>query len=515
MNSTLKKIGGILTILVLLPIIVVVTFEVANLNENEKRISEIYDNQLQTILFSLNQYSEDFISSWRSQISLSVREEGIASDKSAMLYSKLLAENKALEGIFFIEANRDEPPKFYSQSLNYDKNISINKFIEIIDSNKIRVDKLQKMSTVGYYKIDPFGESLEPGKSLLVSLINNKYICGFLVNSETFIKENLSQQIQQVTQDNFVIACSRGTTENIIYSTGKFNFDNENLSLAFWLFPEYNISIQLKGETINVLAKNRLFNNIFILIVLTLVLLLGLFLVFRIIKKEVELAQIKSDFVSNVSHELRTPLALISMYSETLEMGRVNSDEKRNEYYKIISNETNRLSRIVNSILNFSKIEAGKRTYSFEKIDINKIVAEALSSYEQQLRNEGFKCNFNAGENIPLFSADQEALTESIINLIDNAAKYSSEKKQIDIITGKDKNFIFVEVRDYGIGISNEDKTKIFDKFFRVTSGQVHNTKGTGLGLSLVKHIVEAHKGNIGLKSQIGEGSSFRLNFPM
>jgi two-component system phosphate regulon sensor histidine kinase PhoR len=514
MNSTLKKIGGILTILVLLPIIVVITFEIANLNENEKRIGEIYKNQLQTILFSLNQYSEDFISSWRSQISLAVTEGGIASDNSSALFSKLLNENKALEGIFFIEVNKDEPTKIFTKNLSDDKTFEINKFSEIIDSNNIRIDKLQKMSLAGYYKIDPFGESIERGKSLLVSIISNKYICGFIVNSEAFIRQNLSQQIQQITQENFVIACSRGTTKNIIYSTGQFNFDKENLSLALWLFPEYNIGIQLKGETINVLAKNRLFNNIFILIVLTLVLLLGLLFVFRIIKKEVELAQIKSDFVSNVSHELRTPLALISMYSETLEMGRVNSDEKRNEYYKIISTETNRLSRIVNSILNFSKIEAGKRKYSFEKIDINKIVADALSSYEHQLKNDGFTCSFNANEDLSLINADKEALTEAIINLIDNAIKYSNEKKQIDIITGKDKNFIFVEVKDSGIGISSEDQEKIFDKFFRVTSGQVHNTKGTGLGLSLVKHIVAAHDGNIELKSKLGEGSSFRLNFP-
>ena len=513
MNTTLKKIGSILAILVLLPIIAVITFEIANLTENEKRIGEIYENQLKTILFSLNQYSEDFISSWMSQIRIAVADESPISE-SSNIYNKLLAENRALEGIALIGFDKNEAPNYLTLNSDKDSNNFVNNFLRIIDSNRIKIDKLRRMVDAGYNKIEPLGEIIETGKSMLVSIINDKYICGFSVNSEIFIKENLSQKIQQITQENFVIACTRGSTENIIYSTGQFNFKNENSSLALWLFPEYKISIQLKGETISILAKNRLFNSIFILIVLTLVLIAGLFFVFRIIKKEVKLAQIKSDFVSNVSHELRTPLALISMYSETLEMGRINSDEKRNEYYKIISNETNRLSRIVNSILNFSKIEAGKRKYSFEKSDLNDIVTEALSSYEHQLKNEGFICRLNVDKELPLISADKEALSEAIINLIDNSIKYSTDKKQIDIITGIDKKYIFVEVIDYGVGISNEDQEKIFDKFFRVTSGQVHNTKGTGLGLSLVKHIVEAHDGNIVLKSKIGSGSSFRLNFP-
>jgi two-component system phosphate regulon sensor histidine kinase PhoR len=514
MNSTLKKIGSILTIIVFLPVIIVLTIEITNLTEDEKRIGEIYENQLQTILFSLNQYSEDFISSWRSQISSSFFQTDEMDKKNADLFYKLLSENKAIEGLFIHRLEENDNLNYYGIGPEKNSDKIINQYLKLIDSSEVRIKKLQKLEEAGYNKIDPFGEILQPGKSLLISVLNDNYICGLSVNSGRFIKDNLSQQIQQVTQENFVIACSKSNSQEIIYSTDQFNFETENLSLALWLLPEYNISIQLKGQTIQSLAKNRLINNIFVLIVLTVILLFGLFFVFRIIKKEVELAQIKSDFVSNVSHELRTPLALITMYSETLEMGRINSEEKRREYYKIISSEANRLSRIVNSILNFSKIEAGKRKYTFEIIVINSIVEGALSTYEHQLKNEGFEYNFYAGENIPEFSADKEALTEAIINLIDNAMKYSDNKKRIEIITGFEKDQIFIEVKDYGIGISNSDQTKIFDKFFRVTSGYVHNTKGTGLGLSLVMHIVEAHKGKITLNSKLGEGSSFRLNFP-
>ena len=112
-------------------------------------------------------------------------------------------------------------------------------------------------------------------------------------------------------------------------------------------------------------------------------------------------------------------------------------------------------------------------------------------------------------------SFDPEAVSEAIINLIDNAVKYSTENKKIILRTGKENNNIFVEVEDNGTGISNEDQNKIFDKFYRITSGNVHNTKGTGLGLTLVKHIVDAHKGKIKLTSELGKGSTFRLTFPL
>ncbi len=228
-----------------------------------------------------------------------------------------------------------------------------------------------------------------------------------------------------------------------------------------------------------------------------------------------ELAQIKSDFVSNVSHELRTPLALISMFAETLEMGRVKNDEKKQEYYNIISQETNRLSRIVNKILSFSKMEAGKRTYNFEQADINEIVYKVYETYKFHLENNGFKFNLIAGKDIPSIKADPEAISEAVINLIDNAVKYSDQNKEITITTGIEKENIFIEVKDNGIGISPDDQKKIFDKFYRVSTGLVHNSKGTGLGLSLVKHIVDAHKGKIELKSTPGKGSIFKLIFPL
>ena len=273
------------------------------------------------------------------------------------------------------------------------------------------------------------------------------------------------------------------------------------------------MAIKLKGETIEDLVNQRAKTNLILIIALTLILIAGAWLVFRNTKREVELAQVKSEFVSNVSHELRTPLSLISMFAETLEMGRVKSEEKKKEYYSIISQEALRLGKIVNKILSFSKMEAGKRTYNFEEVDLNEIVEQIYDSYRFHLQNNGFEFIFHRHDSPLKIKADSEALSEAIINLLDNAVKYSKDKKRVELLTGEKQESIFLEVTDLGIGIGTEDQKRIFEKFYRVSSGLVHNTKGTGLGLSLVKHIMDAHKGEVTLSSELGNGSTFRLIF--
>jgi two-component system phosphate regulon sensor histidine kinase PhoR len=298
-----------------------------------------------------------------------------------------------------------------------------------------------------------------------------------------------------------------------IYSTEQIDINKLQNEKSLWLLPEYSLGIVLKGGTIQSLVKDRAETNLILLLLLIIILFVGGWIVFRNIKKEIALAKIKSDFVSNVSHELRTPLALISMFAETLEMGRVRSEEKKNEYYTIISHETARLGRIVNRILNFSQMEAGKRKYNFANVQLNTIIEEVFNTYKFHLQNKGFKFTSLPDNNIPLIYADKEAVSEAIINIIDNAVKYSHDNKEVELSTGTIGELVYVKIKDHGIGISLQDQKKIFEKFFRVSSGYVHNTKGTGLGLSLVKHIMDAHKGEITLHSTPGSGSSFILKF--
>jgi two-component system phosphate regulon sensor histidine kinase PhoR len=270
----------------------------------------------------------------------------------------------------------------------------------------------------------------------------------------------------------------------------------------------------LPGATINDLVQERMTTSLIILGLLIAVLALGIWFLYRNIRREMYLAQAKSEFVSNVSHEIRTPLSLISMYAETLEMNRV-SEEKKKEYHSVIAKETARLSGIVNRILNFSQIEANKKKYENKPLQLNDIVDEVLKSYYFHLKDKGFLCQFEKDVNLPVILGDRESIKEAFINLVDNAMKYSREKKVISIATGKDGKFSFVEVNDQGIGIAKKHQEEIFEQFYRAPTGDVHDTKGSGLGLTLVKKTMDAHRGKVKVESMPGKGSTFRLYFPI
>jgi len=160
-------------------------------------------------------------------------------------------------------------------------------------------------------------------------------------------------------------------------------------------------------------------------------------------------------------------------------------------------------------------MEAGKRQFNFVDSYLNDVVENVYRSYKFHLEQKGFKIDLVKNETIPIIKIDEEAVSEAIVNLIDNAVKYSENEKRITIRTSLGNNFVFAEVEDKGIGIPEKDQKKIFEKFFRVSAGNVHNVKGSGLGLSIVKHIMDVHNGRIELLSEVDKGSKFRLLFPL
>ena len=203
------------------------------------------------------------------------------------------------------------------------------------------------------------------------------------------------------------------------------------------------------------------------------------------------------------------------MYAETLEMGRFRTEEKAKEYYSIISSESRRLSNIVNRILNFSKTESGKRTYHFENTDISELIQSVCETYRHHLESSGFMFNCISHTDALFVSVDRDAITECVINLLDNAQKYSDTTKEITVTLKASGTSALIEVSDKGIGIPKEYQKRIFEKFFRVPSGSVHNTKGAGLGLALVFSIIRAHSGSVSLKSESGSGSTFTITLPL
>ncbi len=279
-------------------------------------------------------------------------------------------------------------------------------------------------------------------------------------------------------------------------------------------FPGLTLAIKLRGTTLAAIGERFARISFLTLAALSLVLAGGIALTYRNVTKEMALARLKSDFVSNVSHELRTPLSLIRLYAETLEMGRLTSPDKYQEYYRIIRKESERLTALINNILDFSRIEAGRKEYDFRETDMSELVHNTLDSYRYQLEQSGFQFEEKI-DDVPPMRVDREAMARSLLNLVNNALKYSQDRKYIGVNLYRDNGSVKLEVVDQGIGIPHQEQQKIFEKFYRVGDPLVHNTKGSGLGLSLVRHIVQAHGGEVSVDSAPGQGSKFTIVLPV
>ena len=279
-------------------------------------------------------------------------------------------------------------------------------------------------------------------------------------------------------------------------------------------FPGLTLAIKMHGTTLQAISDRFFRQSFLILGALSLLLTVGLFVTYRNVSKEIALARLKSDFVSNVSHELRTPLSLIRLYAETLEMGRLKAPEKFQEYYQIIRKESERLTALINNILDFSRIEAGRKEYDFRETDLRELVANTLESYRYQIEQHGFRLEEKI-DAVPPMRVDREAVARSLVNLVNNALKYSQDQKYIGVNLYRENGAVKLEVIDHGIGIPNREQEKIFEKFYRVGDPLVHNTKGSGLGLSLVRHIAQAHGGEVSVDSAPGQGSKFTITLPV
>jgi signal transduction histidine kinase len=281
------------------------------------------------------------------------------------------------------------------------------------------------------------------------------------------------------------------------------------------VFPGLILGIKTRGTTIESISQKFLRNNFLILGAVSLLMAGGMWLTFRNVTRELALAKLKSDFVSNVSHELRTPLALIRLYAETLELGRLTSPGKQHEYHEIIRKESERLTALINNILDFSRIEAGKKEYSFRETDVADLVRSTLESYRFEIEQNGFHFEEKIESNLPPLQVDREAIARSLLNLVNNAVKYSAGEKYLGVHLYRQNGSVNLEVVDHGIGIPPNEQPKIFEKFYRVGDPLVHNTKGSGLGLSLVRHIVQAHGGAVAVVSTPGKGSKFTITLPV
>jgi len=234
------------------------------------------------------------------------------------------------------------------------------------------------------------------------------------------------------------------------------------------------------------------------------------------VRTQLQLAKKKDDFISAVSHELRTPLTSIRMYTEMLEKGWVKGDDKRHEYYGTMRQETERLTRLVENVLDFARIQRGRKKYDFRIGDVNRVVRDVIEMMTPCSQQAGFAIRTELGET-PQFAFDADAVMQIVINLVDNALKYARQaaEKVICVRTRTEGGYVVIEVEDRGPGVPRVQRKKVFEEFYRIGDESRRETTGTGLGLALVKHLSQAHNGFVEILSARPTGALFRVGLAL
>lgn len=328
--------------------------------------------------------------------------------------------------------------------------------------------------------------------------------------------DKLFMPIVQDLLKNYQI-CIRDYENNVVFGTPiptprkyfvEQRFPNTFYKWLFQLSPRNTFEIEQEE------ANRRLFNGA--LLAFNLVLILSAWLmVFVSRREEIRLTRQKEEFIRNVSHEMKTPLALIKMFSELLLMGRGKDESTRDEYLGIINAETERMTLLINNVLDFANLERGLQRVSLEELHLDEVVLKHLEAFDFRLKKENMSLTVSVEPGLPCIRGDRNALALVLLNLLDNAIKYAGEKnRRVDVRLYSEEKWVVLSVRDYGIGILPQELPRIFDKFFRSDNIAVRKVRGSGIGLSLVKYLVDAQKGDIRVESAPGEGSTFLVRFP-
>lgn len=234
------------------------------------------------------------------------------------------------------------------------------------------------------------------------------------------------------------------------------------------------------------------------------------------ISKQRKVDEMKNDFINNMTHEIKTPLATISLASQMLQDTSVSTDpEQQKSFLNIIQDETSRLRVLVDTILQSAKMSNKKYSINLDEVDIHDMITHVAQSFKLTLSNRNGSLTIDLKAAPSVIYADPLHISNLIHNLIDNAIKYSTGQPLIEVSTTTADNMLVLKIRDHGIGISREDQKHIFEKFYRVSTGNVHNVKGFGIGLNYVAQVVQLHHGTIEVESELGEGTSFTVRLPI
>jgi signal transduction histidine kinase len=276
----------------------------------------------------------------------------------------------------------------------------------------------------------------------------------------------------------------------------------------------WRVEARPRGPTPEELAARQFAIGVAQTLLVGLLLAGGAALTLRASSREIGLLRMKADFLSNVTHEFQSPLTAIRVYAELLKSGRVREQDRLEECATHLERESQRLGRLVNNILDFARMDAGRRGFRYREVDLAAVAREAVEAERARAERTGHRIELEAPAGLPPVAADAEALGQALANLLDNALKYSPAGSRVAVRVARAGGSVAVSVADEGPGIPRGEHERVFERFYRVPAGLTHDVKGSGIGLALVKHVVEAHRGGVTVESGPGRGATFTITLP-
>lgn len=518
--SKTSRLFIVLVLFIVLPFLFYALLQIKSLTDDEQTANEISGKQMENTLFSTNQLAENMADRWIRQ--LTNNDESIVNNAR-----NLVLENESIQMLVLRHESSGVDSIFVNDYVQVGPETLEDIHHWYSDKDSL-IDQLTNYLAAGFQKIQAAEDwipiaGLDDIQSTMTVMLYDRseelYNALIILQPIYWVEQVLGPNLQELGLENMRLSIIQGATEDappqVIYSSEPFDFQKDYVENPLWILPNITLNIQSNGKSYSELIRNRSKTNLYILLSALFIMIIGTVIVIRNIQNTVKVAQLKSDFVRNVSHEIRTPLSLIRLYSETLMLGRLTSEEKKQQYYNVIHSESGRLTYLVNSILDFSKIEANRKTYEPERTELNQLVEQVYANYNHAFREKGVEHGLELSSGKLDIMIDPQAFSEALSNLIENAIKYGGELKYLMLKVRSDRRFAMLDVIDHGIGIPLSEQKQIFNNFYRIEAALTQNTRGTGLGLSLVKHIIEAHNGEVQVNSVVGKGSIFTLKLPL
>ncbi len=446
-------------------------------------------------------------------------------DKSEMSGSKFLFEENFIED--------EKPVNNENDSINKDSIQQKNTIYYLKGDSLYRIDA-GVQDSIGNYKEftqDDLRERIIGNiskKTIFIQDVLNRLIAGETSIDKRLDAIKLKQIISNVFKHNeiknqYFYGIRNQKNEFPVKSPG-FSKDylDKTYTYEIQLFPndilpsKYFLTVYFKRHK-RLMPKNIPKQMIISIIITIIITITFAFIIFLILKQR-KLSELKNDFINNMTHELKTPISTISLASQMLNDDSIHIDKNKvDSVTKIISDESKRLEFQIEKVLQISLFEKGNIHFNVQDIDIHEIIETAVLNTDIKVKNKGGKISMKLNADNHIIKGDKLHLTNIFFNLIDNAVKYSEDNRlpKIKVTTENSENRIKIVISDNGIGISKEGQKKIFNKFYRVPTGNVHDVKGFGLGLSYVKRIIDEHKGQISVKSELNKGTDFILFFPL